>query len=188
VTVHIEAARQSEEGAADLFSAVKHAAADYDLTVHEIWAHRYNEDLALEVHIGVDPNLSLGEAHSLVDRLEQDILERRPEVNWVHTHIELASSQVQQVSGESMRVSSQIRSVVVSVVADIPHMFNPHNIRMRRNPEDGNLIYMSLECTVEPDLPVTEAHQLASQLENELSRRLPEVADVSVHIEPHDQV
>jgi len=188
VTVHIEAARQSEEGAADLFSAVNHAAADYDLTVHEIWAHRYNEDLALEVHIGVDPNLSLGEAHSLVDRLEQDILERRPEVNWVHTHIELASSQVQQVSGESMRVSSQIRSVVVSVVADIPHLFSPHNIRMRRNPEDGNLIYMSLECTVEPDLPVTEAHQLASQLENELSRRLPEVADVSVHIEPHDQV
>ncbi len=188
VTVHIEAARQSEEDVADLFSAVKHAAADYDLTVHEIWAHRYNEDLALEVHIGVDPNLSLGEAHSLVDRLEQDILERRPEVNWVHTHIELASSQVQQVSGESMRVSSQIRSVVVSVVADIPHLFNPHNIRMRRNPEDGNLIYMSLECTVEPDLPVTEAHQLASQLENELSRRLPEVADVSVHIEPHDQV
>ena len=188
VTVHIEAARQSDEDAADLFSAVKYAAANYDLTVHEIWAHRYNDDLALEIHIGVDPNLSLGEAHTLVDQLEHDILERRPEVNWVHTHIELASTQVQQVSGESMRVSSQIRSMVESVVVDIPHLFNPHNIRMRRNPEDGNLIYMSLECTVEPDLPVTQAHQLASQLENELSRRLPEVADVSVHIEPHDQV
>jgi cation diffusion facilitator family transporter len=187
VTVHIEAARQSDEDAADLFSAVKYAAANYDLTVHEIWAHRYNDDLALEIHIGVDPNLSLGEAHTLVDQLEHDILERRPEVNWVHTHIELASTQVQQVSRESMRVSSQIRSMVESVVVDIPHLFNPHNIRMRRNPEDGNLIYMSLECTVEPDLPVTQAHQLASQLENELSRRLPEVADVSVHIEPHDQ-
>ncbi len=171
----------------DLFSAVKYAAANYDLTVHEIWAHRYKDDLELEIHIGVDPNLSLGEAHTLVDQLEHDILERRPEVNWVHTHIELASTQVQQVSGESMRVSSQIRSLVESVVVDIPHLFNPHNIRMWRNPEDGNLIYMSLECTVEPDLPVTQAHQLASQLENGLSRQLPEVADVSVHIEPHDQ-
>lgn len=188
VTVHIEAAHQSEEGAADLFSTVKYAAANYDLTVHEIWAHRYNDDLALEIHVGVDPKLSLGNAHTLVDQLEKDILERRPEVNWVHTHIELASTQVQQVSGESMRVSSQIRSVVESAVVDIPHLFNPHNIRMRRNPEDGNLIYISLECTVEPDLPVTQAHQLASQLENELSRQLPEVADVSVHIEPHDQV
>ena len=188
VTVHIEAARQPDEGAADLFSTVKYAATNYDLTVHEIWAHRYNDDLALEIHVGVDPKLSLGDAHTLVDQLEKDILERRPEVNWVHTHIELASTQVQQVSGESMRVSSQIRSVVESAVVDIPHLFNPHNIRMRRNPDDGNLIYISLECTVEPDLPVTQAHQLASQLENELSRQLPEVADVSVHIEPHDQV
>jgi len=188
VTVHIEAARQSGKDAADLFSTVKHAAADYDLTVHEIWAHRYNEDLALEIHIGVDPDLSLGEAHTLVDQLEQDILERRPEIKWVHTHIELASTQVQQVSGESIRVSSNVRSEVESAVADIPDLFNPHNIRMRRNPADGNLIYMSLECTVEPDLPVTQAHQLASQLENELSRRLPDIADVSVHIEPHDQI
>ena len=188
VTVQIEAARQSELDAGDLFSTVKHAAADLDLTVHEIWAHRYNDDLALEVHIGVDPQLSLGEAHTLVDQLEQEILQRRPEIKWVHTHIELASTQVQQLSGESIRVSSAVRSEVESAVADIPHLSNPHNIRMQRNPADGNLIYMSLECTVEPDLPVTQAHQLASQLENELSRRLPEIADVSVHIEPHDQV
>jgi divalent metal cation (Fe/Co/Zn/Cd) transporter len=73
-------------------------------------------------------------------------------------------------------------------VAGIPHLFNPHNIRMRRNPQDENLIYMSLECTIDPDLPVTQAHQLASRLENELSQQLPEVADVSVHLEPHDQV
>jgi len=188
VTVHIEAARQSEQDASELFTAVKHVAADYDLSVHEIWAHRYSDDLALEVHLGVDPNLSLGEAHTLVDQLEKEILERRPEVNWVHTHIELASTQVQQIDGGVMRVSSHVRALVESVVVDIPHLFNPHNIRMWRNPEDEDLIYMSLECTVEPDLPVTQAHQLASQLESELSRQLPEVADVSVHIEPHDQV
>lgn len=188
VTVHIEAARQSEEDASDLFSMVKYAAAEYDLTVHEIWAHRYNEDLALEIHVGVDPQLSLGEAHALVDKLEQEIEKRRPEVKWVHTHIELASSEVQQVSGESVYVSSQIRSIVEAAVADIPHLFNPHNIRMRRNPQDENLIYMSLECTVNPELPVTQAHQLASRLENELSQQLPDVADVSVHVEPHDQV
>jgi cation diffusion facilitator family transporter len=188
VTVHIEAARESEEDAGDLFSMVKYAAANYGLTVHEIWAHRYNKDLALEIHVGVDPHLSLGEAHDLVDQLEQEIENRRPEVKWIHTHIELASSEVQQAGGESIRVSSQARSIVESVVAGIPHLFNPHNIRMRRNPQDENLIYMSLECTIDPDLPVTQAHHLASRLENELSQQLPEVADVSVHLEPHDQV
>lgn len=187
VTVHIEAARASEEDAGELFSTVKHAAENRNLTAHEIWAHRYNDDLALEVHVGVDPQLSLGEAHNMVDQLEQEILERLPEVAWVHTHIELASTQVQQVSDETLKVSSQMRSVIEIAVAGIPHLFTPHNIRMRRNPEDGNSIYMSLECTVEPNLPVTQAHQLATRLENELSMQFPEVTDVSVHLEPYDQ-
>jgi cation diffusion facilitator family transporter len=188
VTVHIEAAAQPEKDAADLFSTVKHTAAEYDLAVHEIWAHRYNDGLALEVHIGVNPQLSLGEAHSLVDQLEQDVLERSPEIKWIHTHIELASSQVQKISGESLHISSEVRSLVESAVAEIPLLSNPHNIRMVRNPADQNLIYMSLECTVSPDLPVPQAHQLASQLERQLSSKLPDIADVSVHIEPHDQV
>jgi cation diffusion facilitator family transporter len=188
VTVHIEAARPSEEDAGELFSTVKHAAENHNLTAHEIWAHRYNDDLALEVHVGVDPQLSLGEAHNMVDQLEQEILERLPDVAWVHTHIELASTQVQQVSDETLKVTSQMRSVIEIAVAGIPHLFTPHNIRMRRNPEDGNSIYMSLECTVEPNLPVTQAHQLATRLENELSTQFPDVTDVSVHLEPHDQV
>jgi divalent metal cation (Fe/Co/Zn/Cd) transporter len=156
--------------------------------VHEIWAHRYNDDLALEMHVGVDPRLSLSEAHELVDKLEQDIPIRLTEVKWVHTHIELATTQVQQASGASIQVSSEMRSIVERAVADIPYLFNPHNIHLRRNPADSDLLYMSLECTVEPDLPVTQAHQLASQLESELSRRLQNVADISVHLEPHDQM
>jgi divalent metal cation (Fe/Co/Zn/Cd) transporter len=139
------------------------------------------------MHVGVDPTLSLGEAHELVDRLERDIPTRLPEVKWVHTHIELATTQVQQGSGTSVPVSSEIRSVVERAVGEIPHLSNPHNIRLRRNPADNERYYMSLECTVDPELPVTQAHELASQLEGELSRRLPDVSDISVHLEPHDQ-
>jgi cation diffusion facilitator family transporter len=188
VTIHIEAQREPDPDAADLFATVKHAAEELNLTIHEIWAHRYNADLALEMHVGVDPTLSLGEAHELVDQLEKDIPARLPEVKWVHTHIELATTQVQRGSGAAIRVSSEIRAVVERVVAEIPHLFNPHNIRLRRNPTDEERLYMSLECTVDPELPVTQAHELASQLEVELRRRLPDVSDVSVHLEPHDQV
>jgi divalent metal cation (Fe/Co/Zn/Cd) transporter len=188
VTIHIEAQRQAEQDAADLVATVKHAAAELGLTIHEVWVHRYDEDLYLEMHVGVDPLLTLGEAHELVDQLERDTQKRLPEIKWVHTHIELATGQVQQASEETLQITSEVRLEVEQAVAEISHLFNPHNIRMHRNPADGNRIYMSLECTVAPELPVTQAHQLASQLEGELSRRLVDVADVSVHLEPHDQV
>jgi divalent metal cation (Fe/Co/Zn/Cd) transporter len=69
----------------------------------------------------------------------------------------------------------------------MPQLSNPHNIRLHRNPADGNSVYLSLECSVEPDLPVTQAHQLASQLEQELNRQLVSITDVSVHLEPPDK-
>ena len=188
VTIHIEAARDPDPDAADMFATVKHAAAELGLTVHEIWAHRYNDDLALEMHIGADPQLSLGEAHELVDQLEGIIHERLSEIRWIHTHIELATTQVQQISEETIQVSVEMRSIVEHAVAGIPHLFNPHNIHLRPDSVDRDRFYMSLECTVDPDLPVAEAHQLASQLENELARHLQNVIDVSVHLEPHDQM
>lgn len=188
VTIHVEAERLEGQDAADLFATVKHAAGELGLTIHEIWAHRYDESLNLEMHVGVDPHLTLGEAHQLVDELERQTQIRLPEVKWVHTHIELAPTQVQQMDEGAIKVSSEMRAVIERAVSEIPHLFNPHNIRLRRNPEEGDRVYMSLECTVDPNLPVAEAHQLASQLEDELSRHLTEVEAVSVHLEPHDQV
>lgn len=186
VTVHVEAERQVDQEAVDLFTSVKHAATELGLTVHEVWAHRDKENLYLEMHVGVDPNLTLGDAHELVDQLERETQVRLPEVKGIHTHIELATTQVHQTSEGLIRIPQEVRFEVERAVGGISHLFNPHNIRMRRNPADGDRIYMSLECTVDPELPVTQAHQLASHLEQELSRRLVGVANVSVHLEPHD--
>lgn len=188
VTIHIEAEHLEGQEAADLFATVKHAAAELGLTIHEIWAHRYDEGLYLETHVGVEPKLTLGEAHDLVDELEHQTQIRLPEVKWVHTHIELAPTQVQSISERSIQVTSEMRTEIERAVTEIPHLFNPHNIHLRQSPEDKDRVYMSLECTVAPELPVSQAHQLASQLELELSRRLENVTDVSVHLEPHDQV
>jgi cation diffusion facilitator family transporter len=187
VTVHVEAERQKDQDAVDLFATVKHAASELGLTVHEVWAHRYRENLYLEMHVGVEPNLTLGEAHELVDQLEQETKIRLPEIMGVHTHIELATSQVHQADEGPIEVPQEVRFEIERAVRCISHLSNPHNIHMRRNPADGDRIYMSLECTVAPELPVTQAHLLASQLERELSRRLVGVADISVHLEPPDQ-
>ena len=122
VTIHIEAARHPDPDAADIFASVKHAASELGLTVHEIWAHRYNDDLALEMHVGVDPQLSLGEAHELVDQLERIIQERLPEVRWVHTHIELATTQIQQFSEESLQVIKIKRAVKRCCFGDVAYL------------------------------------------------------------------
>ena len=95
VTVHIEAQRAAGADAADIFATVKHAAEQAGLTIHESWAHRTEGRLYVEVHVGVDPHLTLGEAHAQVDELERELYRRLPEVYEVHTHIEMAARQVE---------------------------------------------------------------------------------------------
>lgn len=187
VTVHIEAQRPPEPDAADLFARVKHTAGEQGLIVHEVWAHRNGGELHLDLHVGVDPHLTLGQAHDKVDRLERDVRLRLPQVKGVQTHIELATTEVLADNPETAEMQAFIQQEVEQATATIPGLSYPHNIRIRRNPADANRIYLSLECTVAPDTPIAEAHSLASSLELEVSRRLPEVADVLVHLEPPDR-
>ena len=188
VTVHIEAQRGPEPDASDLFAKVKHAAGELGLIVHEVWAHRNDGFLYLDLHVGVEPDLTLGQAHDKVDRLEREVRLRLPEVTGVQTHIELATTRVLIDNPESAEMQATVQQDVEQAVAQIPGLSLPHNLRLRRNPADDNKLYLSLECAVAPDTPITEAHHLASQLEQELSRRLPDVANVLVHLEPPDQV
>jgi divalent metal cation (Fe/Co/Zn/Cd) transporter len=157
------------------------------LTIHEVWAHRRDQKLYLEMHVGVDPQFTLGQAHERVDRLEQLVVERLPQVAGVHTHIELATTQVVADDPQPSELELRVREVVDESVAGFPALSRPHNLWLRRNPADGDKIYLFLECAIAPETPVVEAHRLASRLELELSRRLEEVAEVSVHLEPPDQ-
>lgn len=187
VTVHIEAQRQLEPDAAGLFATVKHAAAELGLTIHEVWAHRADGALQLDMHIGVDPQRTLGEAHRMVDRLEREVLERLPEVKGVHTHIELATTRVQEGAHELRELQSRVSQEVDEAVAHIPSLSQPHNVHVRRNPAAGNKLFISLECMVAPHTPLPEAHYLATLLEEDLARRLEDVAEVSVHLEPLEE-
>ncbi|NJN81631.1 MAG: cation transporter [Caldilineaceae bacterium] len=75
VTVHAEAERTPESNL-DLYTAARLAAQELNVTIHEFWVHETERNLALHLHVGVDPNSTLSTAHDDVDRLEQLILTR----------------------------------------------------------------------------------------------------------------
>jgi len=184
VTVHLEAHRQEKSDAADILAIVKHTADELGLTIHESWVHLIEERLFIEIHVGVDPLVSLGEAHDQVDSLEHELHLRIPEVSEVHTHIEMATKGVQVGDRVSEALEKTVIDEIHRVVASRPALDNPHNIIVRRNRGEKETYSVSLECTIAPETPVSDAHQLSTALERELSDRLDGVEDVLVHLEP----
>jgi cation diffusion facilitator family transporter len=60
---------------------------------------------------------------------------------------------------------------------------NPHRARMRRI---AGFWDIDLDIEVDPELSVSEAHLIATRVEEEIKGRLENVFDIMVHVEPRD--
>ncbi|HXF64406.1 MAG TPA: cation diffusion facilitator family transporter [Caldilineaceae bacterium] len=181
VTVHAEAQRDVDS-AADLYTSTKLAAQELGIALHECWVHSVDHQLSLHLHVGVDPNLSLNEAHALVDQLEETLLERRPELNSIHSHIELANMEILPTARVSSGLQQRIYDAISQAAATVPGLTDLHNIQVRQ--VEGKL-FISLEALVNGDLSVTEAHELSTRLQEAIRAAVPNVSEVLVHLEPH---
>lgn len=77
--------------------------------------------------------------------------------------------------------STELYKVVFDCTGRIPGISNPHRARIRKF---GPSYFLDLDIEVDAHLTVGKAHELATQLENEVKKAIPEMADVMIHIEP----
>lgn len=183
VTVHAEAQRDPDSSA-DLYTASKLAAQELGIALHECWVQSVDDILSIHLHVGVDPNLSMAEAHEIVDQLEQVIMQRRPEIDSVHSHIELASTEILPTARVSSGLQQRIRAAIAQSIESVPSLSDPHNIHIRQ--VEGKL-FVSLEALVDGTLSVTDAHELSTQFQEAIRAAIPNVGEVLIHLEPRER-
>ncbi len=152
--------------------------------IHEWSVQSIDGQLSLHLHVGVDPNLLLGDAHALVDRLEQIILARQPQIRSVHTHIELLTPDILPSAHVSSGLQQRVASAVERAVDTIPYLTQPHDIQVRQ--VEGRL-FVTVEVLVDGALSVTEAHELSTRLQEAIRANVPNVSEALVHLEPQEE-
>ncbi|HYI16756.1 MAG TPA: cation diffusion facilitator family transporter [Thermomicrobiales bacterium] len=73
---------------------------------------------------------------------------------------------------------------IADVVRSVPGVQGTHNIRTRG--AEG-YVWVDLHVQVDPGLPVTDAHDIASAVARRIEDQIGDPADVTVHIEPADE-
>jgi cation diffusion facilitator family transporter len=71
--------------------------------------------------------------------------------------------------------------LVFDAVHSVEGAGNPHRTRMRRV---AGLWDIDIDIEVDPNLTVSEAHQIATRVEGAIKRRVERVYDIMVHVEP----
>jgi cation diffusion facilitator family transporter len=183
VTVHIEAQRRPGREVHDIVPVIQHTAAERGLHVHEIWARRLGNQLVLEAHVGVDPDMTVEQAHEAVERFAQACLQRLPQFAEFRTHIELHSPAVLPGAEVSQTLRHQVTKAVYEAVAETTGLREPHNISVRQS--EGRLI-TSFDVLADRNLPIAMAHELTSLVEARLRSQVPSLTDVLIHVEPSD--
>jgi len=188
VMVHMEPRAQAGE---HLFDAIRAAANRQGQSIHEVTAQHVGGRLLIEMHLEVDEQLSLREAHRRAAALEEEI-RRLPSLGSatdsartnVNIHIEPLGTHIataDRTAGEMGDLGRDVEAFVNSLCGEFHELADCHEVRVRLV---EHKILVSCHCTMDGNLPITEIHDVTATLEDRVKERFPQIARVTIHPEP----
>jgi len=186
VLVHTEPRAPRNE---HLFEAIRALAQRMDLAIHDIVAFQQDGDLFVELHLEVDENLSLRDAHRRATELEEAIRtlgNGGPKVE-VNIHIEPLGCHIATPDirvGEMRQLELAVDSFLNHMPKNYDELINCHDVRVR---QVEHHILVSCHCVMKSDLPITRIHDVTAALEDHVKERFPQIFRVTIHPEPPEE-
>ncbi|HKM67536.1 MAG TPA: cation-efflux pump [Candidatus Acidoferrum sp.] len=181
VIVHAEPRAPRDE---HLFESVRAVALRLGLAVHDVTASEQDGHLFVELHLEVDENLSLREAHRQATELEDGIHELGKGNVDVNIHIEplgrhIATPDVR--AGEMRQLEMAVETFLNHMPRTYDELINCHEVRVR---QVEHHILVSCHCVMKGDLSITRVHDVLAALEDSVKERFPQISRVTIHPEP----
>jgi len=177
VVVHVEPRARTDE---HLFETIRAIAQRRGFAVHELSAHQYEGRLFVELHLEVDENSSLREAHHYATQLEEEILRVTEPGTRVNIHIEPLGARIS--SAEEMKeLSHAVQDFLNSLPKEYHQLVDCHEVHVR---SVDHKILISCHCSMDGGLPITEVHDITALLENRVKERFPQIFRLTIHPEP----
>ncbi len=179
VVVHVE----PEPGRAvllgdNVLAQVRDVVERAGVTIHHLHAHEIGGQYSVDLHLEVPSDLTLNDAHRQATWVEESIKAAVPAVADIITHIEpmsmACSEPGNEQADEEIRVSARRLAATMGVV-------ECHDIKVRRL---DDRVHITMACSCAEGAPLTEAHEIATRIEESLRNERPEIARVTIHMEP----
>ena len=166
--------------AESIFDRVRAVAARNNVSVHELSVQSHHGRLRVELHVELDENMPLLEAHTFVTAMEAEILRETPEIDSVLTHIESEPATIEQPE-EMVVEDRRIEFALRAAAGNFKDVVDVHEIMVRRA---GEHVDLSCHCTLPDNLTMQRVHEVITALEDRFKMECPEVQRVTIHPEP----
>jgi cation diffusion facilitator family transporter len=144
--------------------------------VHEIATVYASGKLYITLHAYVDPKLSVEEGHEIAEKIEGRMRTGIKQLENVTVHVEPFGVEVRASEIDE----NELRKIIQKVADGVER--NVYIKRVLTYAAEGRQ-YINLDCCFTKQVSITEAHEIASRIEEEIKERFAD-AVVTVHMEP----
>ncbi len=145
--------------------------------VHDIAIYRHDGRVSVSLHLKMNPDVPLADAHEVAERVEA-ALRAEPGVEDVHTHLEPLELPL-RAQDETPTDDAQRERITQLVLRRTGRL--PRELRLLHT-DTGLVVFVSVATGA--DSPLRTAHELASRLEDDIREAQPHMTDVVVHTQP----
>jgi cation diffusion facilitator family transporter len=141
------------------------------------WHHRSDALSSVGTMFGIGGALLLGQRWAVLDPIASVVVGG--------LIVKVAVDLLRNGMGELMEQSlpESVENEIMDIVKSVPGVDEPHDLCTRRI---GNHYAMEMHILVDGSMPLTEAHEKATEIERLLKERYGEETHISIHVEPKE--
>ena len=139
------------------------------------WHHRSDALSSVGTALGIGGAIFLGQRWAVLDPLASVIVG----LFIVKVSVELLRNGFGDLMEQSL--PDEVEQEILRLAASVPDVVEPHDLRTRRI---GSNYAIELHILMDANIPLREAHDRASEIEELLRQHYGEETHVSVHVEP----
>jgi cation diffusion facilitator family transporter len=142
------------------------------------WHHRSDALSSIGTAVGIGGAIFFGQKWTILDPIASVVVGA--------FILKVAFDLLKNGIGDLMEQSlpEQVEDEIVKLVAGVPGVTEPHDLRTRRI---GNHYAIELHILMDGSITLKEAHDKASEVEDVLRKRYGEETHVAVHVEPSER-
>ncbi|MGI0069040.1 MAG: cation-efflux pump, partial [Nitrosopumilaceae archaeon] len=144
--------------------------------IHNINHSTTDDGIFISLHVMVDRNMSLEDAHKVSDEIEEQIKKSVNNVNHITIHLEPYVSIPQSIPVEDLTIEEQ----VANIIKEYPSV---KKIGRVITFQLQNIYKVDIDCSFAGNLTIEEVHDIVSEIEYKIKNQIKN-AIVTIHPEP----
>ncbi len=145
--------------------------------IHNVSSSSGEDGLFISLHVMVDRNMSLDDAHHVSDEIETKIKKAVENVNHITIHLEPYISIPKIMPVEDLTIEEQ----VTNIIKEYPKV---KKIGRVITLQLQDILKVDIDCSFEKDLTIEEVHDIVSEMENKIKNQIKN-AIITIHPEPN---